>query len=95
MKNYNYFVYILASDSGTLYIGITSDLERRIQEHKQWLLEWFSKKYGCYKLIYIEQTSDITGAIEREKQVKNWNRKKKELLITNTNPTWEDLSQKW
>ncbi|MDD2916471.1 MAG: GIY-YIG nuclease family protein [Candidatus Gracilibacteria bacterium] len=95
MKNHNYFVYILASDSGTLYIGATSNLEKRIEEHKQGVFEGFSKKYNCFKLVYMDQTSDITAAIEREKQLKNWNRKKKELLIASMNPTWEDLSQKW
>ena len=95
MKNHNYTVYILASESGTLYIGVTNDLYRRISEHKQKLIEGFTKKYNCIKLVYYENYSDIRRAIDREKQLKNWNRKKKEMLVKNINPTWKDLSNEW
>lgn len=94
MKNYNYFLYILSSNSWTLYIWVTNNLERRIQEHKKWLIEWFTKKYECNKLVYFENTWNINSAIAREKQLKWWKRIKKELLIKSLNPTWEDLSQK-
>ena len=87
-----YYVYILASESGTLYIGITNDLERRVLEHKGGKIEWFTKKYKCHKLVYFEDTNDVYSAISREKQLKWWVRKKKENLISSTNPTWKDVS---
>lgn len=86
-----YYVYILASDSGTLYVGVTNNLKRRVFEHKSDLVEGFSKKYKCHKLIYFEAGQDVTGVLEREKQIKKWRRKKKEFLIRILNPTWRDL----
>ena len=91
-KEYNFYVYIMASESGTLYTGITNDLERRNYEHKNDLIEGFTKKYKCHKLIYFEETNNVEEAIKREKQIKNWSRKKKESLIKTKNPTWKDLS---
>lgn len=88
----NYFIYILASDTWTLYIWVTNDLERRLYEHKNELIEWFTKKYWCKKLIYFEEFNEIEEAINREKQLKNWNRNKKENLIKTQNPWWKDLS---
>ena len=85
----------MASASGTLYTGVTNDLYRRVYEHKNNLIEGFTKKYACHKLIYFEETTDIESAILREKQLKNWNRKKKEFLIATKNPTWKDLSLDW
>ena len=81
MKVYNYYVYIVASRSKVLYIGVTNDLARRISEHKESLIEGFSKKYKIYKLVYFEHTIDINVAIEREKQLKKWRRDKKINLI--------------
>jgi len=95
MKEYNFYVYILASNSGTLYIGVTNNLERRISEHKQKLIEGFTKKYNCNRLVYYEHYVDINSAIEREKILKKWNRNKKENLIRTINPRWEDLSREW
>lgn len=92
---YSYYVYILSSDSGTLYIGVTNDLSRRISEHKQGLVEGFTKKYKCHRLIYYEYYTDVNAAIVREKQLKNWNRDKKENLIKQLNPIWKDLSNDW
>ena len=86
-----YYVYIVASDSGTIYIGMTNNLKRRIYEHKKWLVDWFTKKYWCNKLIYYESWNEIEYVILREKQIKNWNRKKKEYLIKLFNPVWKDL----
>ena len=83
----------MASESGTLYVGITNDLGRRVWEHKNELVEGFTKKYGCKKLVYHEYGEDINGTIEREKQIKRWSRKKKELLIKTINPKWIDLSK--
>lgn len=95
MKDYNFFVYILASNSGTLYIGMTNNLERRIWEHKKGIFEGFSKKYKCRKLVYMERFQYVNDAIASEKRIKKWNRKKKELLIKENNPYWKDLSQGW
>ncbi len=95
MKNHQYFVYIMASMSGTLYIGVTNDLCKRVWQHKNDILEGFTKKYQCHKLIYFEETSDVESAIAREKQLKKWNRAKKQWLIKQSNPTWKDLSLDW
>lgn len=94
-RNYNFFVYIMASASGTLYIGITNNLERRVWEHKEGILEGFSKKYSCKKLIYFEHFGYIGDAISREKQLKGWRRSKKEKLIKTINRHWKDLSDGW
>lgn len=91
MRENNYYIYILASHSGTLYIGVTNNLERRILEHKEGSIEGFTKKYGCNRLVYYEEYDDINFAISREKQLKNWNRAKKESLIKTLNPGWSDL----
>lgn len=95
MNSHQYYVYILASESGTLYIGVTNNLERRISEHKQDLIDGFTKKYGCHRLVYYEDYQDVNQAIMREKQLKKWNRDKKEYLIKTLNPRWEDLSKEW
>jgi putative endonuclease len=87
----SYYVYIVASSSGTLYIGITNSLMRRIYEHKNGLIEGFSKKYSCHKLIYYEIYGDVNLAIAREKQLKGWRREKKENIIKKFNPHWSDL----
>ena len=90
-REYNFFVYIMASSSGTLYIGMTNDLIRRAQEHKEGKIKGFSQKYGCKKLIYYEHTDDVYAALEREKQLKKWRREKKQNLIKTMNPHWRDL----
>lgn len=79
----------------TLYIGVTNNLERRIFEHKNELVDGFSKKYKLNKLVYYEQSNDINSAIQREKQLKNWHRDWKLNLIRETNPTFRDLSIDW
>lgn len=87
-----YYVYILASKkNGTLYIGVTGDLVKRIYEHKEKKIEGFTKKYGVSKLVYFEQTQDVSSAIEREKHLKKWRRQWKIDLIEKMNPEWEDL----
>ncbi|MEK7597927.1 MAG: GIY-YIG nuclease family protein [Patescibacteria group bacterium] len=93
--SFSYFIYIISSYSGVLYIGVTNNLRRRIYEHKNELVEGFSKKYKCKKLVYFEEYQDINLAIAREKQLKNWNRKKKEWLIKQLNPDFKDLSENW
>ncbi len=92
-KNENrYYVYILASKrNGTLYIGITSNLFKRIYEHKNNLVEGFTKKYNIHNLVYYEITEDVNNAISREKQLKRWKRNWKIELIEKNNPKWKDL----
>ena len=88
----SYWVYILASRiGGTLYIGVTNDLVRRVYEHKMGLADGFTKKYGIHRLVYFEQYSDIEAAILREKRLKKWNRAWKIQLIEELNPIWVDV----
>ena len=88
-----YFVYILANwDDSVLYIGVTGNLPRRLYEHRNGFVDGFTKKYNVHKLVYYEQTNDVYSAISREKQLKNWNRVKKNALIHKANPQWLDLS---
>ena len=88
-----YYVYILTNKSNrVLYIGVTNNLQRRVYEHKEKLIEGFTSKYNVNKLVYYENTVDIKVAIEREKTLKKWARKKKEWLIEQYNPDWRDLS---
>jgi len=85
-------VYLLASKpNGTLYVGVTSDLVKRVWEHKDDLVEGFTSKYGVHLLVYYEMHEDMLGAITREKQIKKWNRSWKLKLIERDNPEWKDL----
>ncbi|MFO7890166.1 MAG: GIY-YIG nuclease family protein [bacterium] len=87
-----YCVYILASKkNGTLYIGMSSDLKTRVYQHKNNLVEGFTKKYAVHKLVYYECTQDVNEAIKRERQLKKWNRAWKIRLIEKENPDWKDL----
>jgi putative endonuclease len=95
MKAHCYSVYIVASKSRVLYIGMTNDLGRRTWEHKNDLTEGFSKKYRCHRLVYYESFDDVNRAIDREKQLKRWNRAKKVWLIERRSPTSEDLAAEW
>jgi len=87
-----YYVYIMTNKSKTLYIGITSDLYRRVFEHKQKFVNGFTKKYNINKLVYYEITNDVNAAIAREKQIKIWRREKKIKLIEDFNLEWRDLN---
>ena len=90
-----YYVYILASKrNGTLYIGVTNDLVRRVHEHKNDFAEGFTKKYQVHDLVYFEQADDVGAAIAREKQLKKWNRAWKLELIEKSNGDWRDLYPK-
>ena len=90
----SYYVYMLASKrNGTLYIGVTNDLIRRTFEHKNELVEGFTKKYKVHSLVYFEECGDVESVIMREKQLKKWNRAWKLRLIEQTNPLWKDLYQ--
>jgi len=92
MNRKTYYVYIMASKrNGTFYVGITNNLERRIYAHKNDLLEGFTQKYKVHSLVYYEHTDCIASAIQREKQLKKWNRKWKRMLIEKHNPEWKDL----
>jgi putative endonuclease len=87
-----YWVYILCSKrNGTLYTGVTNNLVRRVYEHKQKLMDGFTKKYVLDKLVYMEEFDDINAAIAREKSIKKWNRLWKLRLIEQHNPEWENL----
>ena len=87
-----YHVYILASDSKVLYIGITGDLRRRVRQHKNGELPGFTRRYNVHRLVYVEEFSRSVDAIAREKQLKRWSRIKKTGLIESVNPEWLDLS---
>ncbi len=88
----HYYIYIVASRrNGTLYVGVTSDLIKRIWQHKNKTIKGFTTKYGVEKLVYFEQCGDIDVAIRREKRLKEWPRKWKLNLIEQNNPKWVDL----
>ena len=90
----SYYVYILASaKNGTLYIGVTNDLARRIWEHREGLVEGFTKRYGVKMLVHFEELGDIALAIQRETRLKKWKRRWKMELIEKTNPAWRDLHE--
>src|SRR5215510_6384220 len=90
-----YYVYIMANKSHTLYTGMTNDLTRRVYEHKNKLVKGFTSKYNIQYLVYYEISSSIHSAIEREKHIKGWLRTKKLDLINSMNPEWKDLSEEW
>lgn len=96
MQSKPYYVYILSNwNHKVLYIGMTSNLSRRLYEHKHHLLKGFTDKYNVTKLVYVESTTDVQTAIAREKQLKRWRREKKERLIMSVNPDWSDLSAQY
>lgn len=86
-----YFVYMTASISKVLYVGVTNDLIRRVWEHKENLVIGFTEKYNVSRLVYYEVTDDVLAAIAREKQIKGYRREKKVALIAVMNPAWKDL----
>lgn len=92
---HEYYMYIMSNKSRMIYTGVTNNLERRVYEHKMKLIPGFTSHYGLSKLIYFESTNDITSAIEREKEIKGWVRRKKTALINSINPEWKDLSEEW
>ncbi len=95
MRLHNYYVYIVASASRTLYIGVTNDLERRVWQHRHKVLGGFTAKYDVSRLVWFELHSQVDDAIAREKQIKGWSRGKKLALIEGENPKWWDLSRDW
>ena len=91
-RDYGYYVYILASQrNGTLYVGVTGNIIKRIWQHKNGLTDGFTKKYQVHQLVYFEQTNEIIFALEREKQLKKWKRNWKMALIEKDNSEWRDL----
>jgi len=90
-----YFVYILASSSRCLYVGVTNDARRRLREHRSKQHAGFTRRYNVNRLVYIETTPSVHAAIEREKQLKGWARRKKVALIETFNPGWKDLAREW
>lgn len=92
-RDYRFCVYIMASKSRTLYTGVTNNLRRRVFQHKHDLLEGFTQRYKIHRLVHWESFDDIRTAIDREKKIKHWDRKKRTALIESRNPTWEDLAE--
>jgi putative endonuclease len=89
-----YWIYILTNQShSTLYVGVTNNIHRRLQEHRSNESPGFARKYKLNKLVFAESTDDVWDALEREKQIKRWRREKKNFLIELTNPGWEDLME--
>ena len=91
----DYYVYIMTNNSGTLYVGVTNNLERRVYEHKHGTNDGFTKRYVLTRLVYYESSPDVREAIAREKEIKGWVRRKKVALIKSANPYWKDLSETW
>jgi putative endonuclease len=92
---WKFWVYIMASKSRVIYVGMTGSLEQRVWEHKTEAVEEFSQKYKCHRLVHFECFDDVRNAIAREKEIKAWRREKKVRLIEAANPTWEDLAGEW
>ena len=90
-----YYVYIVTNRSGTLYTGVTNNLERRLAEHREAKPGTFTARYNIDRLVWYEPTTDVMSALEREKQIKGWRRARKLELIRRMNPRWEDLSEGW
>ena len=91
-----FFVYFMTNHNNkVLYVGVSSNLEARIWQHKNKMIEGFTEKYNVTKLVYFEPFSDGRNAIQREKQIKNWKRSKKDFLVNKMNPEWKDLSLDW
>ena len=90
-----YYVYILASKAGTLYVGVTNDIARRVAQHRSGEGSAFARRYHVSDLVYVEVTGDARSALTREKQIKSWRRSKKLALIANANPRWDDLAAEW
>jgi putative endonuclease len=95
MRERCYYVYIMGSLSGTLYIGMTNNLHKRVWQHKQHEFEGFTEEYEADRLLYWESFDDVRNAIDREKQLKRWRRDKKVWLIERMNPSWKDLARGW
>lgn len=93
-EEHAYYVYLLTNwNNSVMYIGVTNDLKRRVYEHQNKLVKGFTEKYNVNKLVYYEQTNDVITALSREKEIKKWRREKKNNLVIQVNPNWNDLSE--
>ncbi|MGD8780845.1 MAG: GIY-YIG nuclease family protein [Ignavibacteria bacterium] len=93
MNPKTYYIYLLTNwNNKVIYVGMTNDLQRRIYEHKNKLIDGFTKKYNVDKLVYYEYTNDVNSAITREKEIKKWRREKKNKLVESKNPKWEEIT---
>jgi putative endonuclease len=91
-----YYVYLLTNwNNKVMYLGVTNNLKRRLYKHKNKVVKGFTEKYNVNKLVYFEETQDVTAAIAREKEIKKWRREKKNQLVNRMNPNWKDLSSGW
>ncbi len=91
-----YYVYLLTNwNDRVMCVGVTSNLERRLYEHKNKLVKGFTEKYNVNKLVYYEETPGVNVALAREKEIKKWRREKKDSLVVTANPEWKDLSKDW
>ena len=88
-----YYVYILSSDRGVLYTGVTNDITRRVKEHREGIGSKFTSKYNVYRLVYVDSTDNIRDAISHEKRIKGWTRAKKRAFVERENPKWLDLAE--
>jgi putative endonuclease len=95
MRDYDYYVYIMASKSRVLYTGMTNNLSARVLEHKSDQIEGFTKRFRVHRLVYFESFNYVRSAIAREKEIKHWVRQRRVALIESMNPTWEDLAEHW
>jgi putative endonuclease len=94
-QEHHYYVYIVASRTRVLYVGMTNSIRRRVEEHRRGDSESFTQAYNCNRLVWFEHYQYVHNAIDREKQIKHWSREKKIALIERTNPSWADLSEEW
>jgi putative endonuclease len=94
-RDYEFWAYIMGSNTGTLYVGFTNNIVLRAFQHKSGEFEGFASKYHCNRLLYFEKYDHVARAIGREKQLKGWRRSKKVALIESVNPRWEDLAANW
>jgi putative endonuclease len=94
-REWHFWVYIMSSKSRRIYVGMTNDIERRVAEHKSGEIEGFTQRFKISRLVYRERFRYVGNAIEREKEIKGWDRAKRVALIESTNPTWIDLSEEW
>ena len=92
---HTYYVYLLASRSHILYCGVTNNLRRRLEQHREGSINGFTADYKCTRLVWFERFKDVNSAIARERQIKRWRREKKIALIRQANPTWTDLYESW
>ena len=95
LSDKRYFVYIMSNRSRTIYTGVTNSLRRRVAEHKSGLVDGFTQRYKIHRLVYYESYVDVRNAINREKEIKGWDRRRRVALIEAENPTWEDLAADW